>query len=270
MPVVQDNGKPTSNPKRRPNAEEPHSAPDIALSPGVAPPPADIGAAAPSRTPTAAPRATDRPEARGAARFWGGVCVAAALSLPFGWILSYAAALPFFVGAFFFALLGLVIGATAFRIAKSAAPYRRAVVVAGTTIIVLTGFLTTLTKEGRDFPGDAARIVADRTQDLGDRSLAEFQAVVAAEVSVYLSTRYAPGGTLGYVRWVLDNGEIRKGELSVAQQTIRAPQKGWVWIVRVALSAGLLAFGVGSQTLLLAAGSNRTKTASRETVLRVT
>lgn len=185
-------------------------------------------------------------------RFWWGVFAATALSLPFGWILSYAAALPFFVGAFFFALLGLVIGATAFRLAKAGAPYNKSMVLVGTTVIVLTGCATTLVKEGRDFPLDTSRIVTDRTLDLGDRSVEEFRGAVADDVRGYLASHFPPGGPLGYVRWVLAGGEIRKGALSITPQAIRAPQRGWIWIVRVTLSVGLFAFGVGSQTLLLA------------------
>ncbi|MGI0149866.1 MAG: hypothetical protein ACREDF_10095, partial [Thermoplasmata archaeon] len=139
--------------------------------------------------------------------------------LPFGWILSYAAALPFFIGLFFFALLGLIVGATAFRVAKGGAPYARFTVIAGTTVIVLAGWLTTVVKEGRDFPHDMAKLAAERTLDLGDRSLPEFHRAVADEVTNFLAAHYAPGGTLGYVRWVLAGGQIRKGELNVVNQT---------------------------------------------------
>ncbi len=241
MALTTENAKSTSGSNSRPYAPAP---PDAARSEH-----AQANSLNPS-TPIQADLAI--PRVPSPARFWCGVGAATALSLPFGWILSYAAALPFFVGAFFFALLGLMIGATAFRVAKAGAPYNKFAVVTGTTVIVLTGCLTTLVKEGRDFPFDTARVVADRTLDLGDRSVQEFQSTVADEVSGYLASHYPPGGTLGYVRWVLAGGEIRKGELTVTQQTIRAPQKGWIWIVRVALSIGLFAFGVGSQTLLLA------------------
>lgn len=186
----------------------------------------------------------------GSGRWWLAVVVGTIASLPFAWILSYAAALPYFIGLFFFALFGLVIGAVAHRVAAPARPYRPSILIVGTACIVLTTWTLTVVKEAMDFPKDMVK-QAEATRDLGGRTIAQFRAEVESDVRGFLRDRYPPGGTPGYIRWVLTNGQIQRGELAAVGRTLGVPQSGFWWAVRVVLSLALLAFGVGSQTLAL-------------------
>jgi len=184
-------------------------------------------------------------------RWWGSVCFGILFSIPFGWLLSYAAALPFFIGMFFFVLFGLIIGAAVFRVASKNAPYPSTPLVVGTTLIVLLIWSFTIVKESRDFPLEAAKHIADQTRDIGDQSIEEFRADVVVQVKQFLRTQYAPGGTIGYVRWVLTDGLLQANDFDAVQRTVSAPQIRLWWAVRVTLSIALLAFGIGSQTLTL-------------------
>jgi hypothetical protein len=69
-------------------------------------------------------------------RFWLGILVALVVSIPFCWLLSFAALLPFYIGLFFFALFGLVFGAVVCRVAARRGPYGSGTVLAGTTLLV--------------------------------------------------------------------------------------------------------------------------------------
>ena len=118
-----------------------------------------------------------------------------------------------FLGVFFFALFGLVIGAAIHRVASPAGPYSPVGVLAGTTLVVLLVFGLSLLKESRDFPSDLAHDAVGRTADLHGRTAAEYRAAVEAEVRAFLKATYPPGRTLGYVRWMAASGEIKKGAL---------------------------------------------------------
>jgi|CXWL01.1.fsa_nt_gi hypothetical protein len=186
-------------------------------------------------------------------RWWVGVGVAALFALPLAWLLSYAAALPFFIGLFFFMLFGLMIGAAAFRVSAPGRPYATFPLVLGTTLLVACTWGFSLVKEARDFPDDVARRVSLHTRDIGDRSVAEFRCAVASDVRAWLADRYGPGHVWGYVRWVLTNGELKRGELPTLNKAVSMPAaqiSGW-WAFRVVASVALLGFGVSSQTLLL-------------------
>ncbi len=186
------------------------------------------------------------------ARWWCAVVVGSLFALPLGWLLSYAAALPLMLGTFFFALLGLIIGAVTFRIARSGGSYRRGAVLIGTTVIVVSGWGCSIYTEAADLPGVMAERALSVTRDLGDRTVDQFQAEVADSVRTYVTDHYPPGGFVGYVRWVIDNGRIPRKEMPLVGRTLSVGQHGWVWLIRVALSVGLLAFGIASQTWPLA------------------
>ena len=179
--------------------------------------------------------------------------VAAFIALPLGWLLSYGASLPFFLGLFFFMLFGLIIGSAAFRIAAPRRPYGTAAILAGTTLLVCATWGVSLFKEARDFPDDVARRVSMRTRNLGDRNLHEFRGDVEKEVRAYLSDRYGPGAYWGYIRWVLTDGQIEAGKLTSTPQAVSRPagQIRWWWALRIVASIALLAFGIASQTMLL-------------------
>jgi hypothetical protein len=164
--------------------------------------------------------------------------------------LSYAATLLFFLGLFFFALFGLVIGAVMHRVASRGRPYGRPALLVGTTVVVLVCWLVSIVNESRDFPNDMAA-QAMKTRYIGEQTATEFRAAIAADVRRLLNERYPPGGTLGYVRWVLTNGELKKGEIGGVKRVLKPRHRGFTWGVRVVLSIALLAFGIGSQTLTL-------------------
>jgi len=188
----------------------------------------------------------------GASRWWLGVVVGSAISLPVGWVLSYAASLPFFLGLFFFVLFGLIVGAVIHRIAASGGPYERWAVIIGTTWLVALGFGVSLMVEGSDLPSDlAADVVSDHRLQLGGQTKEEFSAAVAGRIRQILRERYWPGGIPGYVRWILADAEFKSGDIPGVSRTLRRSPSGLWWSARVALSIGLLAFGVASQTLPL-------------------
>ena len=185
------------------------------------------------------------------ARWWAAVFVGMVVSAPVGWVLSLAGTLPFFLGPFFFALLGLIIGATVYRVACVARPYSRRTLWLGTVLLVLFCWGVSLVKESRDFPKDAAAEAARKTRFLGTDSVQEYRSSVAEGVRRYLSENYPPGGTLGYVQWVVSSGQIDKGEIERVHRTLRSAQQRAGWVVRVFLSISFLTFGVASQTLAL-------------------
>jgi len=170
---------------------------------------------------------------------------------PFGWILSYAASLPFFIGVFFFALLGLIIGAVVFRVAAPGRPYGRGLVWIGTAMLVGGVWAVSIVKEANDFPLDMARRAAAQSSDLGGKSLSQFKDGVAADVRHYVTKHYPPGGTIGYIRWVVVSGEVRRGSIESVNRTLNVPQRGAVWVIRSVLSLALLGFGIAAQTVPL-------------------
>lgn len=196
-------------------------------------------------------RATSVGASGSSARWWLAVVAGSIVSLPMAWILSYAAALPFFLGVFFFALLGLVIGSIVHRFAAPARPYGRFTLVVGTTVVVAVGWLASIAVEARGFPKDMAVVAGGRTLSLGGLTIEEYRASVDADVRRYLAERYPPGGTLGYVRWILTNGTLRRGDIAGVNRTLSRTQTRWAWAIRVVLSVALLGFGIASQTLLL-------------------
>jgi hypothetical protein len=106
-------------------------------------------------------------------------------------------------------------------------------------------------KESTDFPIDLAADAVGRARDIGGRSAEEYRTVVAREVSDFLSEHYPPGGIVGYVRWILLSGEMKKGEIPSFDQPLRRTPARLGWAIRVVLSIGLLGFAVGSQTFPL-------------------
>ena len=186
-------------------------------------------------------------------RWWAAVAVAALPAFPLAWLLSYAAALPFFLGLFFFMLFGLMIGAAAFRVSAPGRPYAALSLIAGTTILVALTSGLSLIKEARDFPEDLAKRITSRTRDLSGRTAEEFRTLIASDIRTLLADRYGPGHVWGYVRWVLTNGELKRGDLPMLNKAIFLPAaqtKGW-WAFRVVASIALLGFGIASQTLPL-------------------
>jgi len=181
-------------------------------------------------------------------RWWLGVVAALIVAAPLSWLLALAANLPFFLGLFFFALFGLIIGAVCFRIAHATQPYARGTVLVGTTLIVLATWSGSIWFEAQSFGMDMAReALAVPGLSLKGTTASAYRAEVDADVQSFLSDHYPPGGTIGYIRWVMSSGKIPDGMLASVKKGLRTNQAGWWWIGRVTISIALLAFGVGSQ-----------------------
>ena len=193
------------------------------------------------------------PVPRSHIRWWLAVVGAMVASLPLTWLLSFAALLPFQIGLFFFVLFGLMIGAVTHRIVSPGRPYHRWVIIAGTTVLVAQVWTGALLIEIHDFPGEMAQRALQLRRPIGDRTPTEYRTAVADQVRTFLKKRYPPGGAVGYARWMLLSGRIRKGELADVDRTLRRDrsQVRFWYVVRLVLSMGLLAFGIGSQTFPL-------------------
>jgi hypothetical protein len=179
------------------------------------------------------------------------VVMGLAASTPLAWLLSHAVLLPFFLGLFFYALFGLVIGAIMHRVAAPRRPYSKLPVLVGTTLVVLFGWSLSILQEAEDSPAKLAEIVSRRTRNIGDRTVKEFRSDVAGQIRDFIAQEYPPGGALGFVRWAASGGEIARGSIQDSRIPLELPHQGILWLIRVVLAVGLLAFGVGSQTFLL-------------------
>lgn len=196
------------------------------------------------------------PSAGGTLRWWVAVTAGLMVSVPFVWLLSYGAALPYYLGLFFFALFGLIIGAVMHRVASPNRPYGRGALLAGTTIVVFTGWCGTIGLEANGFPAD----MAEEATKMSRRTIpnvAAFRADIADGVRQFLVKKYPPGATLGYVRWIMTSGELKRGDVTGMSRNFEASQRGLAWAIRVVLSLALFAFGIGSQTLPLKLVSER-------------
>jgi len=222
------------------------------------------GAEAEPRSDSATQEGSRTVSAQALRRWWFGVLIGLVVSAPLSWLLSHAATLPFFIGLFFFPLFGLVIGACIFRYASGRGPFPPSHVIAGTTLIVLPCWGASLYLEAARFPRDVAEFAAEHAFDLGGRDLPVYLEDVAEKIDAYLARSYPPGGTIGYARWSILDGRIARDEIPELLKPFRSNQARIWWAVRVVISIGLLAFGVGSQTLSLARQSSRTRDASGE------
>jgi hypothetical protein len=181
-------------------------------------------------------------------RWWCAVLAGLLFSLPFSWLLSFGALLPFLLGLFFFALFGLIIGALVFRIAAPGRPYGKGAIVVGTTVIVLVCWCTAFVLESRDFPREMGQKATDATRSIGDMTRQQYIEKMAEDVRAYMREEYPPGGLIAYVRWSLTDGRIKKGVLDGPRKTLKRDQVRVWWAIRVVLSVGLLGFGVASMT----------------------
>jgi len=188
------------------------------------------------------------------AAFWRALVVAAVALVALDWLLGSLLWLPFYGGLLGFFIEGLIAGGIAFRFARPARPASRKRLWSGIAILVVVSMAAILFFEywhfcgrvGRPphFPRSRNHAQARADDDAGRRSALDRVGDEAiAEFRAYLSRDYPPGGPLGYARWATSNGFV---ELSVRDesQKIEAMHRGWVWPVRTAIGAVLLAFGL--------------------------
>jgi hypothetical protein len=199
------------------------------------------------QVPAAKPPQAGATSGASSGRWWFAVFLGGVFSLPFSWLLSFGALLPFLLGLFFFALFGLIIGALVFRIAAPGRPYGKGAIVVGTTVIVLVCWCTAFVLESRDFPREMGQKATDATRSINMTRQQHIEKM-AEDVRAYLREEYPPGGLIGYVRWSLTDGRIKKGVLDGPRKTLKRDQVKHWWAIRVVLSIGLLAFGVASMT----------------------
>lgn len=193
------------------------------------------------------------PEARPGVRWAAAVAVGCALAAPFGVLLSYVSFLMAYLGLFFYALFGLVIGASVYRVAARRRPIPKAQVLSGTTLIVLVGWGLSIRGEIVGLPRDIANLAVEaRTRLPEGLNKAEYLASIEDQVRRYLSDRYPPGGAIGYIRWITESGRFPKGTFEGVNRELARPQRRWVWAIRVVLSIVLFSFGIASMTWPLA------------------
>ncbi len=198
-------------------------------------------------------------------RWWLAVGVGFVVSLPLAWLLSHAAQLPFFIGIFFFALFGLVVGAVMHRIASRGRPFGRNAVIVGTSIVVGVVWGLSIVQESRDFPmKQATNASRSRRIVLEGRTVKQYRADVASTIRTVIESNHPPGGAFGYISWVVSSGEFKKGEIEGVTKTLRAPQRGVIWIIRAMFSLAMLGFGIGSQTLPLRLAKEHSPRSIRE------
>ena len=112
-------------------------------------------------------------------------------------------------------------------------------------------FIFSIVKESRDFPHEVAVRAGSQTRYIGHQTIEEFRAAVSNDIRRFFRDEYPPGGAIGYIRWILVDGELTKDQIEGLRRTARPVQRGYTWAIRVVLSFALLGFGIGSQTLLL-------------------
>jgi hypothetical protein len=196
-------------------------------------------------------QAAPTPPAGWGKRWTAAVAVGLLAGLPLGWLLSYAAALPFLIGIFFFMLFGLMIGASMFRVGAKARPVPARALVIGITFVVLWTWTASLAWESRGFAHDQAKRALKGTASLEGTAPQEFKADVIRGIRSYLREQYPPGGTIGYARWCVASGKIPPSTIEPVAFELRVNQRGWFWILRAVLCITLLGFGVASQALVL-------------------
>jgi hypothetical protein len=177
------------------------------------------------------------------------------VGVPSGWLLAYLAALPFFLGLFFFVLMGLIVGAVVFRVgSKAPVPSAQAVWAMGLTVSAALVF-SSLWAEYRAMPRSVEKKVRESYyESFTAEKRAELGAGVRDYVSNELRTSYPPGGFLGYLRWAATNGTFTCPRiLKPATVKYQLLHRRMVWVARVSLSCLLAGWAIMSQVLALRA-----------------
>jgi hypothetical protein len=191
--------------------------------------------------------------------------VALLLGLPVGWLLAALSLLPFFLGLFFFTLFGLLLGAVLYRVARPVAPVSAAAAFGAGAVVVLAVWFLALLIEAHNLPSDARAFFIESHKTMTPESLARAKAELPDRARQFLRDRYPPGGFIGYVRWAGSSGELPLGKTNTGLPVLfRLRQGPRAWIVRVILSAFLLAFGVLSQVMGLTRDPNETPEIAHE------
>ena len=188
------------------------------------------------------------------AAFGRALAIAAIVLVVLDWLLGALMWLPFFSGLLGFFIEGLIAGGIAFRFARGARPVPRRRLWTGILLLVAIGMSGVLFFEYWHFcervgrppnysrtrnailkkePDEATRLAA--LSDLSTESVRRFRE--------FISREYPPGGTLGYAHWATVSG-VAQIEVRGESQKVEAGHRGWVWPIRTAIGAILLAAGL--------------------------
>lgn len=193
------------------------------------------------------------PQRRGGS-LWAAIVVGLALSIPVGWFLAYLAALPAFMGLFFFMLIGLLVGAFVDRVRGGARISRAGLWRLGIAV-TLTIWLTSLYSEYRQIPDEIVTRIRDESNRTRVADPKALQTATQENFQRLLAEHHAPGGFVGYLRWAAVDGTmsiprvIGSGELAFELAHSRAK-----WLIRNVLSLVLMGAAVLSQVLRIGEG----------------
>jgi hypothetical protein len=162
-----------------------------------------------------------------------------------GWLLARLLWLPLYFGLFFFLVAGLLVGAIAFRLARSARPIQRRRLLGGTLIVAIVTTLITIGWEYHHV-ADTAGIYPKfaPVYDAVARKGKDVDVVGVEATSAFkreLAAHYPPGGVLGYVKWAFDSGELQVDVFGHTEK-ISIEHRGYAWPIRT-LAACLLVMG---------------------------
>lgn len=188
------------------------------------------------------------------AAFLRALAIAAILLLVLDVLLGTLLWLPFFSGLLGFFVEGLIAGGVAFRVARAARPVPRRRIWTGIILLVAISMSGVLYSEYAWFswrvgrPPTFSRVrnsilkkELDETRRLA--ALAELSSESIEKFRAYLSELYSPGGAMGYARWATTSG-VAPIEVHGETEKIEAGHRGWIWPVRMAIGAILLAVGL--------------------------
>lgn len=200
------------------------------------------------------PPPADRPSEKPAPSGWIGWSFVAGcgLAVPFGILLAYLAALPFFLGLFFFLLLGLMLGAVMFRFGINAPPPSLPAAWAMGTGVAALLILTSLWAEYRALPRSVDRVVRQsffRSFTPQDREA--LRQGVRMHVADFLE-QYPPGGFVGYLRWAATDGTLTCPRIfKDSTEVYQLPYRRTMWDIRVGLSFALVWWTIMTQMFAL-------------------
>jgi hypothetical protein len=195
------------------------------------------------------PMAVEQGAARGSSfRWYVATAVALVCAVPIGWLLATAALLPFYLGLFFFALFGLMLGAVQYRIGSPAAPIAKSAIYTGGILLIVVTWLIAMGFEYDHLYSDGVRLAKERQRVLTPEQLRAIDTDTPALIRGYLASKYPPGGVIGYMEWAARSGQMTVTTTAGGRPILFRLRQGPIgWCLRVVISAALLTFGVMSQ-----------------------
>ncbi len=163
------------------------------------------------------------------------------------YILARVVFLPYYMGLFFYQVAGLIAGSAGFRIARPERPIRRSRLVTGALLVAIAAWCVSIVFEYHDRVDGIARegeFYAAKLKALEQGgSAADVMERVRQGVRDHLSTEHSPGGVIGYVRWVVQTGELTLTVDGVTD-TVRIAQRKKAWVIRSLASIALMTTGL--------------------------